>query len=90
VTGRVAPWPVVNECHSQHVPGHTCPQCDGSHEHRWIAWHAAPEVVSGITEAGPLYAAPGVPVRCANCGTRNCDLSDCLLRRHHRGPHESF
>ena len=85
-----APWPLVNECHSRHIADHVCPQCDGGHDHRWVAWHDAPEVAPGITNAGPLYAAPGIPVRCTVCGGRKCDLPECRHPRHHYGPHEEF
>jgi hypothetical protein len=74
------PWPVVGECHSDHLPEHSCRQCDGSHDHDWVAWR---EPLGGLT-------GPGVPVRCRTCGARKCDRPDCLLRRHHRGPHELY
>lgn len=78
----VAPWPVVWECYypapSLVKQNHTCPQCDGSHDHEWVAWHDAPEV------------APGIPVRCRTCGGRKCDMPTCRLRRHHIEDHEEF
>lgn len=77
------PWPVVGECHSDHRPDHSCRQCDGSHDHEWIAWRDPVGPVLGLT-------GPGLPVRCKTCGARKCDRSDCLLRRHHRGPHELY
>ena len=43
--GLRAPWPIVNECHSWHRDGHSCPQCDGSHVHRWVAWDGLPGAV---------------------------------------------
>lgn len=73
------PWPDVMECHwparTLVEQGHTCPQCDGSHDHEWVAGPPVPS---------------GTPVRCKHCGGRKCDLSSCLLRRHHRGDHEYF
>lgn len=73
--GPPPPWPVVSECHG-HTDGQDCPQCDGSHEHRWKAWPDAPDVIK---------AGPGVPVRCITCGGRKCDMPACRLRRHHFG-----
>lgn len=75
-----APWPVVGECHL-HRDGSTCPQCDGSHEHEWVAWPQAP---SWIASGG------GVPVRCRVCGARKCDNANCTSRRHHRDPHIGY
>lgn len=79
-----APWPEVPECHwpavSLVAAGHTCRQCDGSHEHEWVAWPDAPAAERGH----------GVPVRCRDCGGRKCDMAACRLRRHHRGDHELY
>jgi hypothetical protein len=78
-----APWPVVWECHwpapSLVKQGHSCAQCDGSHAHVWVAWPDSPDAVG-----------TGIPVRCRTCGGRKCDVSTCLLRRHHGGDHEHF
>jgi hypothetical protein len=72
------PWPLVGECHSKHLEGHLCSQCDGSHEHQWVAWPDAPN------------ARYGLPVRCRICGGRKCDVAACRLRRHHLEDHEEF
>jgi hypothetical protein len=82
------PWPVVDECHSTR-PEHRCAQCDGAHEHQWVAWHDAPHPSPGTSVVG-RSSGPGIPVRCKTCGGRKCDVSDCMLRRHHGGPHERF
>lgn len=85
VTVAEAPWPVVRECHypapSLVAVGHTCPQCDGSHDHDWVGWPDAPRRVTG---------GPGLAVRCRVCGGRKCDHAACRLRRHHRGPHDDY
>lgn len=75
-----APWPIVSECYGKatHKDGGACAQCNGSHEHVWVAWKDAPD------------ARYGVPVRCRICGTRKCDLPECSARRHHIGPHEDW
>lgn len=80
-----APWPLVWECHSDTVlhPDHRCPQSNGSHDHQWVAWHHPIPSILGLT-------GPGIPVRCKVCGGRKCDLSTCMLRRHHGGDHEHF
>lgn len=80
-----APWPIVWECHSntKFHPGHICQQSDGSHDHEWIAW-------ADIDQSETYVSGPGVPVRCKTCGGRKCDMSTCLLRRHHGGDHERF
>lgn len=90
------PWPIVSECHypapSLVKQGHSCPQCDASHDHEWAAWHDAPQADPyghGTTVTGGS-SGPGIPVRCVTCGGRKCDLGSCLLRRHHRGDHEHF
>ena len=76
---RKAPWPVVDECHSLYVAGHTCEQCHPTHSHEWAAWPEAPRYIcSGV----------GIPVRCVHCGGRKCDLKQCVLIRHHDGDHE--
>lgn len=78
-----APWPLVGECHGHRGAAadwraQTCPQCDGSHRHTWVAW-----------KDYPLGRASGmVPVRCRECGARKCDDPRCVLRRHHRQPHD--
>ena len=73
------PWPEVDECHwpapTLVAAGHTCLQCDGSHEHQWVA--------------GPPTPA-GIPVRCRVCGGRKCDMAACRLRRHHQEDHDEF
>lgn len=86
------PWPIVGECFSDHRPGHSCPQCDGSCEHSWRAWHEAPQAdpYSPGTTVTAGSSGPGIPVRCRVCGARKCDASVCMLRRHHRGPHENY
>jgi len=88
-----APWPIVSECHypapSLAAQGHQCPQCDGSHAHHWVAWHDAPQAFTGWSVTGKV-GGPGLPVRCRVCGGRKCDMSSCLLRRHHGGDHEHF
>ena len=88
-----APWPIVGECHwpapSLVRQGHTCPQCDGSHEHEWVAWHDAPSNGAGGSVTGKS-SGPGIPVRCRACGGRKCDVDNCRLRRHHREEHEEF
>lgn len=76
-----APWPIVGECFSKHRAGHSCPQCDGSHEHVWVTWRWAPRAIK---------SGPGFPVRCRICGGRKCDQPACQLRRHHREEHEEF
>lgn len=87
------PFPVVNECHypapSLVAAGHSCPQCDGSHDHAWVAWKAAPGNGAGGSVVGGM-SGPGLAVRCRICGGRKCDLPACLLRRHHGGDHEWF
>lgn len=91
-----APWPIVNECHwpapSLVKQNHSCPQCDGSHEHEWIAWHDAPHPASDPTGSSLVgrTSGPGIPVRCRICGGRKCDIDACRLRRHHREEHEEF
>lgn len=74
------PWPDVQECYwparGLVEQGHTCAQCDGSHDHVWVS---GPEVPYG-----------GVPVRCRICGGRKCDMPACRLRRHHPEDHEEF
>jgi hypothetical protein len=90
-----APWPVVDECYGHRTTKQrgdaepTCPQCDGSHRHRWLAWHQAPQVAPG-TSCVVQMSGPGLPVRCAQCGTRKCDDPVCTERRHHRGPHHGL
>lgn len=84
-----APWPIVGECFSSHRPDHSCPQCDGSHDHQWVAWHDAPQVSRGTSVTGG-HSGPGLPVRCTVCGGRKCDMSACMLRRHHGGDHELY
>lgn len=78
------PWPDVDECRGssrqQMLQGHSCAQCDGSHEHQWATWRAIPE-------GHPLSYGPGLPVRCKVCGGRKCDRDHCWERRHHSGPH---
>lgn len=80
-----APWPVVSECYGEvsHRKDEqkSCPQCDGSHEHEWIAWHDRPD---------SFFGPYGVPVRCRVCGGRKCDHANCLNRRHHRDPHVGY
>lgn len=76
-----APWPIVPECHSWHRPGHSCPQCDGSHEHRWAAWTIP------TADNYRLAFTRGQAVRCRRCGARKCDVDGCVLMRHHRTPH---
>lgn len=87
------PWPVVRECYwpapSLVKENHSCAQCDGSHDHDWVAWHGAEHPFPGWSVTGK-QGGPGIPVRCKVCGGRKCDHDDCLLRRHHRGPHEQF
>lgn len=75
-----APWPVVGECYL-HRDGGDCPQCDGSHQHVWASWPGCPDWIA---------TGPGVPVRCRTCGTRKCDDSNCIQRRHHREPHLGY
>lgn len=76
-----AAWPDVWECYwpapSLVKQGHTCRQCDGSHDHEWVA--GTPDPHGG-----------GVPVRCKTCGGRKCDMPSCRLRRHHSEDHEEF
>lgn len=94
------PWPVVGECHypapSLVRQNHTCPQCDGSHDHEWVAWRDAPGIRPDLGEEGERSrvvgkeSGPGVPVRCRTCGGRKCDVNDCRARRHHAGPHDPF
>lgn len=82
VIERRAPWPVVGECYGDvSHPGKVCPQCDGSHEHRWLAWPEAPQSIK---------AGYGVPVRCTVCGGRKCDDALCMNRRHHSDPHTGY
>ena len=89
------PWPIVAECHgrapSRVAQGHSCAQCDGSHDHQWVAWHEAPRTGSdsGSTVVGKS-SGPGIPVRCKVCGARKCDQPDCRLRRHHAEDHEAY
>jgi hypothetical protein len=75
------PWPIVSECFNtaSHQDGSTCPQCDGSHDHVWVAWKAAP--------CPPYF---GTPVRCRACGARKCDRTQCTGRRHHVDAHTLF
>lgn len=75
-----APWPIVPECHTGRTP---CPQCDGSHDHVWVAWHNPDPTVLG-------YAGLAIPVRCTTCGARKCDTPACRLRRHHGEPHDLY
>lgn len=84
-TTSTAPWPVVPECFSDHRKHHTCPQCDGSHVHDWVAWRDPDPAVLGTSTHGET-----LPVRCRTCGARKCDRPACLLRRHHRGDHEDY
>lgn len=91
-----APWPIVRECHypapSLVKQGHECPQCDGSHDHEWVAWHEAPHPAPDLTGSSLVgkSSGPGIAVRCRVCGGRKCDLPSCLLRRHHGGNHEHY
>lgn len=68
-----APWPIVGECHSDHIAEHVCEQCQPTHAHEWRAWSKAPRWVAG---------GPGVPIRCRRCGARKCDAPLCHRRRH--------
>jgi len=70
---RIAPWPVVRECFSDHVEGHECPQCAWEHEHDWVAW---------VHPQGSSWALNAVPIRCSKCGGRKCDLDACPEQRH--------
>lgn len=83
------PWPDVSECYypapSLVAAGHTCPQCDGSHDHEWVAWHDVPH--GAYKRDGKPR---GLPVRCRVCGGRKCDRPTCPLRRHHGGDHERY
>lgn len=95
IEASAAPWPLVDECygHQRAVrrgeTDPTCPQCDGSHRHRWLAWHEAPQVAPGISCVAKMSGS-GLPVRCAVCGGRKCDDPVCAERRHHDGPHLGF
>lgn len=89
------PWPVVDECYGHELERRrgaanpTCLQCDGSHEHRWTAWHQAPQVAPGVSCVAK-GSGSGIPVRCTLCGARKCDDPSCRERRHHTGPHLGF
>lgn len=69
------PWPDVNECHGHLDRWASCKQCNGQHDHVWVA----------LVIHGGVMAA--VAVRCEVCGGRKCDVVDCIERRHHQGPH---
>lgn len=80
---RIAPWPIVGECYGHRpkagkgiepmLAAASCRQCNGDHEHEWLAWASAPGWVAG---------GPGIPVRCRVCGGRKCDAEGCDRRRH--------
>lgn len=75
-TAPTLPWPDVTECHGHPNDDALCAQCDGAHEHRWVEGPRRP-------------GTSAIPVRCAVCGARKCDVPECWERRHHRAPHVS-